>query len=257
MNRLSLRGFDMANTKVDIEVKNNEVIDKFVTELRNRLGDKILGIYLFGSVAKETATKESDIDILVVYTNEDERRILEVTSEIAFVINCEEDKIIEVVTMSKEEYENSLGRSPFLWEILKFGRPLYSILTGTEWNLDFAEYLSLAEEYLGYAKDGLSEQKIRLAIDVGYNTCELLVKSLIVSKKEPLASSHGGIVGQFGRLFILSGELPEHLGRNLHLALELRAKARYRPKATLKIEDAQFVINLAEELLSLAKKRLK
>jgi len=247
----------MANTKVDIEIKDNKAIERFVTKMRDRLDDKILGIYLFGSVAKEMATEGSDIDILVVYDNEDERKVLEIASEIAFKINCEEDKIIEVVTMSKEEYEKAVGRSPFLWEVLKFGKPLYSRLSGTEWDLDFSEYFSLAEEYLEYAKDGLSKQKIRLAIDTGYNACELLVKSLIVSKKEPLAGSHGGVVGQFGRLFILSGEFPEHLGKNLHLALELRAKARYKPKAALKIEDAQLVINLGEELLSLTKKQLK
>lgn len=186
----------MTNSKIAVDIKNNKAIKRFVTKLRNRLGDKILGIYLFDNVAKEMATERSDIDILIVYINEDERRILEAASEIAFEINCAEDKIIEVVTMSKEEY-------------------------------------------LEYAKDGLSEHKIRLAIDTGYNACELLVKSLIVSKKEPLAGSHGGVVGQFGRLFILSGKFSEHLGRNLHLALELRAKARYKPKAALKIEQTQ------------------
>ncbi len=238
-------------------ITNNKIIEKFVTELEKRLGDKILGIYLFGSVAKGLAAEESDIDILIVYNNTEERKILETASEIAFKINCEENKIIEVVAMSKEEYEESLGHSPFLWEVLEFGRPLYSILTGTEWDLDFSEYLVLAEEYLEYAKDGLSNQKIRLAIDTGYNACELLVKSLIISKKEPLAGSHGGVVGQFGRLFVLSRELPEHLGRNLHLALEIRAKARYKPKAKLKLEDAKFVISLAEELLTIARKILK
>ena len=91
------------------------IIERFTSELRERLGEKILGIYLFGSVAKGTATDESDIDILVVYSDLDERSLLEIASEVSFKIVCEEGRIIEAIPMSKEEFEKSLGRSPFLW----------------------------------------------------------------------------------------------------------------------------------------------
>jgi uncharacterized protein (UPF0332 family) len=158
--------------------------------------------------------------------------------------------------MSKKEYEQSLGRSPFLWEVLKFGRPIFSKLSGTEWELDFRDYLDLAEEYLHYAKDALNENKLRLSIDSGYNACELLVKALIISTKNSLVSSHGGIVGQFGKLFVLTKRVPEPLGRNLNLALDLRAKARYKPRVQLQVKDAEFIINLAEELLKIAQKEL-
>ena len=131
----------------------SRIIDRFATELKERLGEKVLGIYLFGSAAKGTATEESDIDILVVYSDIEERDLLEVASEISFKIVCKEGKLIETVPMSKKEYEQSLGRSPFLWEVLKFGRPIFSKLSGTEWELDFRDYLDLAEEYLHYAKE--------------------------------------------------------------------------------------------------------
>jgi len=226
------------------------------TELKEHLGEKILGIYLFGSAAKGTATEESDIDVLVVRSDIEERSLLEITSEISFKIACEEGKLIETVPMSKQEFEQSLGRSPFLWEVLKFGRPVFTRLSGTEWELDFRDYLRLADEYLNYAKDALDENKLRLSIDSGYNACELLVKALIISTRNSLASSHGGIVGQFGKLFILTNKIPEHLGRNLNLGLDLRAKARYKPGAQLQIKDAQFILDLAQELLKIAQKEL-
>lgn len=122
------------------------IIERFTSELRERLGEKILGIYLFGSVAKGTATDESDIDILVVYSDLDERSLLEIASEVSFKIVCEEGRIIEAIPMSKEEFEKSLGRSPFLWEVLEFGKTIYTSLTGTEWKLDFRDYLDLAEK---------------------------------------------------------------------------------------------------------------
>lgn len=242
--------------EVEMATINMEIIGRFASQLKDLLGEKILGVYLFGSTAKGTATEESDIDILVVYSDIDEHRLLEIISEISFKIACEEGKTIEAVPMSKQEFEQSLGHSPFLWEVLKFGRPIFTTLSGTEWELDFKDYLDLAEEYLNYAKDALKENKLRLAIDAGYNACELLVKAMIINTKTSLASSHGGIVGQFGKLFVLSGKLPEHLGRNLNLGLDLRAKARYKPRAQLESRDAEFMINVDEELLKIAQKEL-
>lgn len=243
-------------TKLNSENKK-KAVERFARELKHRLSDKIWGVYLFGSAAKGMATAESDLDVLVVYSNLNERTLLEIASEISFKIVTESGELIETIPMSKEEYENSLGKSPFLWEVLKFGTPIFTKLTGTEWELDFTEYLELAEEYLNYAKDALNEKKLRLSIDSGYNACELLVKALIISTKNPLASSHGGIIGQFGKLFVLSKKVPEHLGRDLNLGLDLRAKARYKPRTKLELKDAEFIINLAQELLQVAKKELK
>ena len=238
-------------------MQEKAVIDRYISELGKHFGEKILGVYLFGSTAKGTATSESDMDVLVVYSDTDERNLLEIASEISFRIAYEEGKLIETIPMSKEEFQQSLGRSPFLWEVLEFGRPIFTRLTGSEWELDFRDYLDLAEEYLSYAKDAFNEAKLRLAIDSGYNASELLVKALIISTKASLASSHGGIVGQFGKLFILTKRIPEHLGPSLNLGLDLRAKARYKPRAALEPKDAEFIINLAEELLKIAKRELK
>ena len=234
----------------------SNIIEYFASELRERLGAKILGIYLFGSTAKGTSSEESDIDILVVYSDMEEWDLLEVASEISFGIACEKGKLIETVPMSKQEFEQSLGRSPFLWEVLKFGRPIFTTLSATEWDLDFRDYLDLAEEYLNYAKDALNENKLRLSIDSGYNTCELLVKALIINTRNPLTSSHGGLVGQFGKLFVLTKKVPEYLGRNLNLGLDLRARARYKPRVQLQAKDAEFIINLAQELFLIAQKEL-
>jgi predicted nucleotidyltransferase len=41
-----------------------EAIEVFVSRLKATIGDKLLGIYLFGSTAKGEATPQSDIDIL-------------------------------------------------------------------------------------------------------------------------------------------------------------------------------------------------
>jgi uncharacterized protein (UPF0332 family)/predicted nucleotidyltransferase len=233
-----------------------DIVDSFLDQLKERFGNNILGAYLFGSTAKGTATAESDIDVLIVYSDIEERALMEATSEISFRLACQEGRLIEAVPMSKQEFEQSLGHSPFLWEVLKHGKPIFTTLTGTEWKLDFTDYLDLAEEYLNYARDALGAGKLRLAIDSGYNSSELLVKALILSTGSSLSSSHGGIVTQFGKLFVLTGELSQELGRTLNMSLELRAKARYKPRTDLSHKDAEVVVGLAEELLKIARQRL-
>jgi len=105
-----------------------DIVNSFIEQLRERFGDRILGAYLFGSTAKGSATSESDIDVLVVYSDMKERDLLEAASEISFRLACEEGKLIETVPMSKQEFEQSLGHSPFLWEVLKFGKPIFTTL---------------------------------------------------------------------------------------------------------------------------------
>ena len=107
-----------------INIEN--ILDIFVEQLKERFGNRILGAYLFGSTAKGTATSESDIDVLIVYSDMNERDLLEAASEISFKLACEEGKLIETVPMSKQEFEQSLGHSPFLWEVLKFGKPIFT-----------------------------------------------------------------------------------------------------------------------------------
>lgn len=248
---------DVLKPVSDLEEKKREALKKFVAMLEERLADKIWGIYLFGSLAKGAVTEESDIDILIVYSDFEERILLEVVSEIGFRILMETGELIEAIPMMKEEYESSLGSSPFLWEVLQFGIPIFTRLKGTEWKLEFKDYLELAEEYFHYTQDAFTENKLRLAIDSGYNACELLAKALIINERNPLAGSHGGIVRQFGKVFIQTGRVPERLGRDFHLALELRANARYRPRAQIDAKDAEFIIKLTQEFILLAKKELK
>jgi predicted nucleotidyltransferase len=107
----------------NIPSDRKEILEKFVTEISQALGSRVLGLYLFGSTAKGTARPESDMDILIIYTEMTERELLETAADISFEIACEHGQLIEVIPMAKEEYEQSLGRSPFLWEVMKFGIP--------------------------------------------------------------------------------------------------------------------------------------
>jgi len=234
----------------------DEAIKEFVDRLKDRIPSKMVNLYLFGSVAKGTAKPESDVDILVVYRDASSDLILDVVCEIAFDIALERGTLIQPILMSTDEFDQQVGSSPFLWEVLTAGRPVYSSGKSTEWKLDFKEYMRLAEEYLSYAIDACNEARTRLAIDTGYNAIELLVKALIIKKGVSLASSHSGVIQQFGELYVKTGELERDLGKAIHKSLALRAQARYVPSAQLKKEDAALVIATVRKMIEIGRKEL-
>lgn len=53
------------------------LLERLISLLRGALGDKLLALALFGSVARGKATKESDIDLLVLFKG-DKREVEEV-----------------------------------------------------------------------------------------------------------------------------------------------------------------------------------
>jgi len=102
---------------------------KAVEQLRNRLvrelGDKIDSIVLYGSVAKNTASEESDIDVLVV-ARDDEIGLYDKISKIRTQVDLENNTLTALVYMTCEELEHytKLG-SPFVKSVSEEGMILY------------------------------------------------------------------------------------------------------------------------------------
>jgi len=99
------------------------------SELRDRLveelGDRIEAIVLYGSVAKNTAHEESDIDVLVV-TRGDDRSLCDKVSEIRTEIDLKNYALTALVHVTGEELERyaKLG-SPFVKSVAEEGVILY------------------------------------------------------------------------------------------------------------------------------------
>lgn len=95
--------------------------DKLVKEL----GDKIESIVLYGSVAKNTAHEDSDIDILIV-TRDEDKRLYDRISKIRTKIDLDNNTVTTLVHVSIEEVERyaKLG-SPFIKSVAQEGVILY------------------------------------------------------------------------------------------------------------------------------------
>ena len=113
-------------------------------------------------------------------------------------------------------------------------------------------YLILASEYLEGATESLKSKRIRIAIDTGYNAAELTAKALLLLELDEIPSSHGGVVGEFGKLYIKTERIEREIGRRLNKALDLRNKARYVYNAEISALQAEEVIKLAEKMIQIA-----
>ena len=95
-------------------------------KLVKKLGDRIESIVLYGSVAKNKAHEESDIDILIVTRDEEDKRLYDKISKIRTTIDLDHNTLTTLVHMSSGELERyvKLG-SPFIKSVAQEGVILY------------------------------------------------------------------------------------------------------------------------------------
>ena len=105
-------------TETIIPDKMSRAIKEFYELLRGELGENLLEMRLFGSVARGTATPESDIDILVLVQKED-RATREAIIGATVEINLKHDVVVSPVIMSAERYSAPLFRETHFYKSLQ------------------------------------------------------------------------------------------------------------------------------------------
>ena len=110
----------------------DENIKKMLTELAESLqkvyGDKLKTIVLYGSVARGTQTDDSDIDIMVLIDgNTDElRQYDDKLNDVSTDFSLKYLKVLSVVDISYQEYEDWRNLSPFYKNVSEEGVILYA-----------------------------------------------------------------------------------------------------------------------------------
>lgn len=108
-----------------LQRKYENVLGAFRSRVLNELGDRIQSIVVYGSVARGEATKDSDIDVLVVSRDKD---VGDKVSDVGYEVDFENDfeTFITLIHFTKDELEHRIKvGSPFIFEILKEGVILY------------------------------------------------------------------------------------------------------------------------------------
>lgn len=84
--------------------KQRKAFKEFVKKSKQELGDSLIKTILFGSVAKDLEKENSDVDILAVLKNPEDKEELH---RIAFDIEIKYDVLISLIPKTKEEYEKT------------------------------------------------------------------------------------------------------------------------------------------------------
>jgi len=107
----------------------------------DKLGERVYSIIVYGSVARGTAPKDSDIDILVIGEDKED---WETVSRIAYEIDFENGfrTFITTIFLTENEFEHRLkAGDPFLYNVVKESVVLYdSGLYEKARNMNFLSY---------------------------------------------------------------------------------------------------------------------
>lgn len=97
---------DTNNMTMAIDTNLNDLLHDFRKGLQELYGDRLVHLILFGSCARQEATPDSDIDVMVVLKDAispgDEIFRM---SAIKTAVNLQYDEFISVIPISEEDYQ--------------------------------------------------------------------------------------------------------------------------------------------------------
>ena len=128
---------------INIEIKVRKVeqimekiqdmdLRKMLLELEEKLqrvyGNKLKAVILYGSVARGTATEESDIDIMVLVdgTAQELRTFEDQLSDVSTDISIKYFKVFSIIDISYQEYMRWMNMLQFYRNVSKEGVILYA-----------------------------------------------------------------------------------------------------------------------------------
>ena len=103
-----------------MDEKVKSLIDKIKAPLIKMYGEKIKKVILYGSYVRGNATRDSDIDILVLVDESlNPFEVRESLSDLLFDIVLEEGELVSVIAVPEHFYESY--NSPFMLNVKKEG----------------------------------------------------------------------------------------------------------------------------------------
>ncbi len=244
----------MTKPYLTIDRRKDQVLQAFKERLLSSpVKGAVAKIILFGSLKKGKARRDSDIDILVFATNSLEK-VKEICLNTSLELNIDFGESIEPLVYPIESLRHP--SSYFLHYNIKNGREIYAMEEERLKREEAIAYLELAQEYEESARDCSSHGHYRLAVDGAYNAVELCAKGFLILKLKDLPTSHGGIVGKFGELYVRSGILPKEMGRELNRGLWLRNQARYERQTEIGEKESEAMLKLVGKFIEALGKEL-
>lgn len=226
--------------------KKQEALSFFLQQL---LSSELRGIIakaiVFGSFVREEAEPESDIDLFIQVLDAP-KQVSEICADLSLETMLRYGERVEPIIGHVDDYHIN----PYFYrKVLGDGEEVYAMAQQDLEKGEARNFLNLAVEFLNQSRSNLGLGNYRLLIDGSYNVVELCAKGLLLLKGEEIPKRHGSIVQQFSEKYIKTGVLSREIGRNLNRALESRNRARYSYQSPVTKEDAEAVLQLAEDMV--------
>lgn len=110
---------------VPTEDSHSVAAETFVSRTNARFDDEIVSVFVFGSTARgETATLASDVDVLVVLSDDVDRESIEdELRDIAYDVMLEYGPVVELHLLTQSKFEQLRERrNPFVQSAVHEGR---------------------------------------------------------------------------------------------------------------------------------------
>ena len=103
--------------------KIDTIVNKFVTEVSNLIGNRLKKVILYGSYARGDYNVNSDLDIMILtdFTEEELVEYRMKIRDIACDIELENDIVISPVVRNLEKYNERINVIPFYTNVQKEG----------------------------------------------------------------------------------------------------------------------------------------
>jgi uncharacterized protein (UPF0332 family)/predicted nucleotidyltransferase len=248
-----------------------DVLAEFLSRLRERCGDRIAHVWLFGSKARGDFDEESDVDLLIV-TRDGDVALEKAVSDIAYDLSVEHGVLLCEHMVSAWRFAQMRVRREFVYEnIAREGVDLWSLIaefpkiaeeqasysTGSPDSDDdhgtyedyLKERLSRAAEDMADARRALDVGSYRLAINRAYYAvfhAATVTLALLGQERR----RHSAVESAFHEYLIKPGLIESEYGRLYGEARRWRERADYRFGVAFGEKAAREIVDGAERLIA-------
>lgn len=103
----------------------DNILQELVSGIRTVVADKLVSVILYGSVARGTATNESDVDIAIILDGKMDEAMEDALSNVIVDMNLKYDKVFSVVDIDKAEIARWGKVLPYLRNVQNEGVVLW------------------------------------------------------------------------------------------------------------------------------------
>lgn len=106
--------------------RNKELFQRLINGLQEAYGDQLISIILYGSFARGTNTKESDIDIAVLIKSLPSKEVKELATEKIVELELEYNQVLSVLNIDYVTFLKWENILPFYRNVKKEGVVLWN-----------------------------------------------------------------------------------------------------------------------------------